>query len=256
MVMSWNGGVAQPPVPEGTFPTIGEIAAAYQLAASGQGRDATPLCAALSIYLHDADPGLEQPSRGERQIHARHPARPPADARPSRGESVGREHLPTVLREFVVSWLGDTMLLHLRQTPELLPEIERFTVWLVNEGHLDRTLASELARLARRLQGKLLRAERAKKRLARACRERAPVWDFDADAEHTCFEVIRIEPGLLWLRPRYQEPATYGPIEVPARAGALLERGWDLWCTLLAEGGRWHLDSVGQVVPVDPLGVA
>ncbi len=254
--MYWNRGVAQPPVPEGASPTIDEIGAAYELAASGQGRDATQLCAALSIYLHDADPGLEQPSCGEHQIHARHPTRQPGDARASRGESVGREHLPTVLREFVISWLGDTMLLHLRQTPELLPELEQFALWLADEGYVDATVAADIARLARRLQGKLLRAERAKKRLARACRGRAPVWDLDADAEHTCFEVTRIEPGLLWLRPRYQEPALYGPIKVPVRAGALLERGWDLWCTLLAEGGRWHLDSVGQVVPVDPLGVA
>jgi len=131
--------------------------------------------------------------------------------------------------------------------------IKKLSKWLAEKAYIseeDAAMGTEEGATAAR---DLPKAEKAGDILYKA----AEAVDFDPDelddADYHDFDhytIEKVEPGKLWLEVYDKKgKSAVGPIAVPKKATILLQKGWDISCTIARIRGKWRIVEFANVYP-------
>lgn len=131
---------------------------------------------------------------------------------------------------------------------------KKLSKWLAANGYVSTEAAEDGARRSTETGQDLVMAERAARLLQDAADRRGidtlALSDEDYE-EFDHFTIARVEPGLLWVEVWEEgKPLARGPIRVPKEATKLLQKGWDVSCSLARVRDNWHLAEVANVYPL------
>lgn len=127
---------------------------------------------------------------------------------------------------------------------------QRLCGWLGEKAYIPPDLADDGVMLGRQAYRALPRAERAASMLSGHA-SHCPLDPDDLDEkdylEFDHYIVQRVEPGRIWLNPYDEELGIIGPVPVPDKASKLIEKDWEIGCTLGRHEGKWTLMEVGNL---------
>lgn len=164
---------------------------------------------------------------------------------------------PEKVLEHVDGFLGDFMIGKVMAGADFKRSAATVTKkllkWLAASGYVSSEAAEEPARRSTEAGQDLMVAERAARLLHDAAERRGidtlALSDEDYE-EFDHFTIARVESGRLWLEVWEEgKPCARGPIPVPKEVTKLLQKGWDVSCSLARVRGSWHLVEVANVYP-------
>jgi hypothetical protein len=165
---------------------------------------------------------------------------------------------PEKILEHVEGFLGTFMIRKVMASEDFKRSAgtvtKKLSKWLAANGYISAEAAEDGARRSTEAGNELVVAERAARLLQDASEQLGIDTLALADEDYEEFDhftIARIEPGRLWLEVWDEgEPHARGPIRVPKGATELLQKGWDVSCSLARVRGRWHLVEVANVYPL------
>ncbi len=131
---------------------------------------------------------------------------------------------------------------------------KKLSKWLAMREYVSEEQAQEGADEGAEASRNLPKAERAARILFDAVDELAVDPNDLADKDYlefNHFSIGQIEPGKVWLE-QYEDgkKRSYGPIPVPTGATKLLQKGWDISCSLGRVRGKWRIVEIANVYPL------